>query len=304
MPVVAHRDVPSSSSRRIASEPTNRRDPSRTPRSIQPKPSSLGVTVSASLIASRASCHSMSISASPASMRSVISASSPNGRMPWPRPGLEHGVEHVDRAVLGHRQLEAEVTGVAGPAQRHRGVGHLHRHVVEVAERLRLRHQGAQHGARPRPLDGEHPVALGDVLELDPQAAPELLEPRQRRPRRGQEELVGRVPEHHPVVHHAALVVAPGRVLRLARPARLHVADQRPGQQPLGVRPGDEVLVERRGVEDPHRVPDREVLVLRSMGVAQRRQRALPVGVEPLVVELAQPRVERSRAHRRHATRY
>ena len=123
--------------------PTNRRDPSRTPRSIQPKPSSLGVTLSASLNASRASCHSMSISASPASMRSVISASSPNGRMPWPRPGLEDGVEHVDRAVLGHGQLEAEVAGVAGPGQRHRGVGHLRRHVVEVAERLGLRHQGA-----------------------------------------------------------------------------------------------------------------------------------------------------------------
>ena len=86
MPVVAQREVPSLSSRRIASLPTKRREPSRTPRSIQPKPSSLGVTRSASLNASRLSCHSTSISASPASIRSVISASSPNGRIPWPCP--------------------------------------------------------------------------------------------------------------------------------------------------------------------------------------------------------------------------
>ena len=296
--------VPSLSSRRIASEPTNRREPSRTPRSIHPKPSSLGVTRSASLNASRASCHSMSISGEPGldpQRHQGLLAERPDAVRPRRPPALRRARRPP---VLGHGQLEAEVAGVAGPAQRHRGVGHLDRHVVEVAQRLRLRHQRAEHGPRPRALHGEHPVALGDVLELDPHAAPELLEPRQRRPRRGQEELVGRVPEHHPVVHDVPVVVAPRRVVRLARPARLDVAHQRPGQQPLGVRPGDEVLVERRGVEDPDRVPDREVLVLRCMGVAQRRQRPLPVRVEPLVVELAQPRVERSRAHLGNATRY
>ena len=95
------RRSPSARCRRAAragspSLPTKRRSPSRTPRSIQPQPSSLGVTRSASLKASRLSCHSMSISGSPASMRSTISASSPNGRMPCAPPGLEHGVEHVD----------------------------------------------------------------------------------------------------------------------------------------------------------------------------------------------------------------
>ena len=107
MPVVAQRDVPSTSSRRIASEPTKRRDPSRTPRSIQPKPSSLGVTRSASLNASRRRATRRRSAASPASMRSVIRASSPNGRMLWSRPGLQHGVEHGDRVVRRARSARS-----------------------------------------------------------------------------------------------------------------------------------------------------------------------------------------------------
>ena len=134
--------------------------------------------------------------------------------------------------------------------------------------------------------------------------APRSDEPAEDRPAGGEQELVGGVPEHHPVPHHVPAVVAPGRVLRLAGLALRDVADQRAGQQPFGVRSGDDVLVERRGVEDPDRVPDREVLVLRRVGVAQRRERALPVGVETLVVELAQPLVEGGRAHVNHGTRY
>jgi hypothetical protein len=80
-------------------------------------PSSVGVTRCASVNASRLLCHSTSMSGSPASMRSIISASSPNGRRPWPA-GLQHGVEHVDRVVRLDGDLEAEVAGVAGAGQR------------------------------------------------------------------------------------------------------------------------------------------------------------------------------------------
>ena len=60
----------------------------------------------------------------------------------------------------------------------------------------------------------------------------------------------------------------------LGRPATAHTAD----------------------VTDPDAVADGEVLVLGRVGVAQRRQVARPVGVEQLVVQLAQPVVERRRA--------
>ena len=99
--------------------------------------------------------------------------------------------------------------------------------------------------------------------------------------------------EDDAVLHHEAAVVAPQRVLRLPGPAGADVADQHAGEEPLGVRAGDPVLEQRRGVEDPDGVADREVLVLRRVGVAQRRQVALPVRVEALRVELAEPRVER-----------
>ena len=53
-------------------------------------------------------------------MRSIISASSPKGRRPCGAPGLEDGVEHVERVVGLDGDLEAEVAGVAGARQRDR----------------------------------------------------------------------------------------------------------------------------------------------------------------------------------------
>jgi hypothetical protein len=213
--------------------------------------------------------------------------------------GLEHRVEHGDCALGPDRDLEAEVSGIAGARQSHRRVGHLGGHMLEVGQRLGLGHQGSEHGPRARPLDGEHPVVAGHVLEVHPQTGRQLLEPRERGPAGGEQELVCGVTERHAVVHHESAVVAPGRVLRLPRPTGADVPHQRAGQEALGVRTGDPVLVQRRGVEDADRVADREVLVLRRMGVAQRRQLALPVGVETLAVELAQARMERrGRDHR------
>ena len=114
---------------------------------------------------------------------------------------------------------------------------------------------------------------------------------------RGQQPVVLGVPEQHAVLEHVAGLVAPDGVHGLAGAAPPYVAGHHAGQEPLGVRPGDPVLVQRRGVEEPRGVPDREVLVLRGEVVAQRREVARPVAVEAGLVELVQPRVEGRRLH-------
>ena len=103
--------------------PMKGRVSSSMPRSIQPMPSSVGVTRSWSVKTSRLLCHSTSMSGSPASMRSIISASSPNGRMLWPCPASSTASSTVDGVVGLDGELEAEVTGVAGAGHGDRGVG-------------------------------------------------------------------------------------------------------------------------------------------------------------------------------------
>ena len=106
-PVVSQRDVPSTSSRRIASDPTKRREPSRTPRSIQPKPSSLGVTQSASLNASRAVLPLDVDQGEPgldAQRHQGLLAERPDAVV---APRLQHGVEHRDRVVRRARSARS-----------------------------------------------------------------------------------------------------------------------------------------------------------------------------------------------------
>ena len=68
--------------------------------------------------------------------------------------------------------------------------------------------------------------------------------------------------EHDAVLDDEAAVVAPERVLGVAGRARPDVAGEHAGQEPLGVGTVDPVLVQRRRVEDPGAVADREVLEL------------------------------------------
>ena len=68
-PTLAQREVLSASSRRIALRPMNGRSSASMPLSIQPKPSSFGVTRSWSVNANRLDENSTLISTSPASMR-------------------------------------------------------------------------------------------------------------------------------------------------------------------------------------------------------------------------------------------
>ncbi len=108
----------------------------------------------------------------------------------------------------------------------------------------------------------------------------------------GQEELVGRQPEHHPVFHDVAVVVAPDGVLRPPGSAAPDVTRQHPAQEPLGLGAHQPVLVERRGVEDAGTVAHRQVLELLRELVLVGHQVAGPVTPQAGLVERRDTLVE------------
>ena len=150
-----------------------------------------------------------------------------------------------------------------------------------------------EHVAAQRPLHGQRGDALAHVLDLDVQSASVHPEPAQRRV--GGRPAVALLLEagDRPVVDHAAVLVAPGRVVdaadaELARVPRDHAVDE-----PRGVRPGDQVLVERRDVDERRRLPDGVVLDLVGVGVRARREIARPFAPLQLGVEWRGPGIER-----------
>ena len=201
--------------------------------------------------------------ARPASMRVMSRACSPNGRKPCPSPASMTASSTASASSRRDADLVAEVTGVAGARDRHRRLGDLGVGVVEVAQLLDARGELREDLPRARSLHGQHAVVVGDVLDRDVEPPGEVAEVADVRLRRGEQELVLRVPEDHAVLEDEPAVVAPDRVLRLARTALPDVARHHAGEQPLGVLAGDPVLVQRRGVEESGAVADREVLVLR-----------------------------------------
>ena len=159
--------------------------------------------------------------------------------------------------------------------------------------------------ARPGSLDGEDAVVVADLLDRDVVAAPdEVLEVGEVGFRGGQQELVGGGAQDDPVLDHEAAVVAPGRVLGIARGAAADVAGKDSGQEPLRVATVDPVLVERRGVEHAGRVADREVFELVRQLVAVRREMTRPMAPQPGLVEGVRALVEGGRPdHGRDDTR-
>ena len=144
---------------------------------------------------------------------------------------------------------------------------------------------------------------MADLLDRDLVAPDEVLEVGKVGLRRRQQELVGSRSQDDAVLDDEAAVVAPRRVLRVARGACPDVAGQDAGQEALGVTAVDPVLEERGGVEHPGRIADREVLELVGHLVAARRERARPVGPQAGLVQGVRPPVEwRSPDHARDDT--
>ena len=104
---------------------------------------------------------------------------------------------------------------------------------------------GARMSRARGPWTASTAQAVRHVLDPDVETADETLEVGEVRLGRGQDELVVGEPQDDAVLDDEAAIVAPGRVLRVARRARPDVASEDAGQEALGVWPVDPVLVER-----------------------------------------------------------
>ena len=147
-----------------------------------------------------------------------------------------HRVPDLERGLGRDPHLEAEVAAVAGPRDRH---GRARDGALGEPEERDGRHLGDEPGeqvARARALDGEHAEFVGDLLDRHALAPDEVLEPGEIRFGGGQQELVGGRPEDDAVLDDEAAVVAPGRVLGVARRARPDVAREDAGQEVFRVR--------------------------------------------------------------------
>ena len=228
-------------------------------------------------------------------MRSIISASSPNGRRLCGRPASRIGVEYVDRVLGLDGDLEAEVAGVAGARQGDRCRADLGLGLPEERQRRRPRvpaHSARRGSAdpgsrgcrsrrrrprsstrsRPRrslnqPKLGRAAVSRKSVSECRKTTPSSMTKPRSS--------------------HHSG-------VLRLAGPAAADVAGQhaRRGSRSAS---GPWMRYLNRGEvsKTPTALRTAKYSCFGRVRVAQRGQVPLPVRVEALGVELAQPGVER-----------
>jgi hypothetical protein len=123
--------------------------------------------------------------------------------------------------------------------------------------------------ARGRPLDGEHRVAVGAVVDVDVELAGLLLEPRQvlgvvggvgHREIAVRAEVVG-----EEVVENAAVLAAQHRVLGAARGDLRDVVGQDPLQERLGLGPARLNLAHVADVEHPDGGPDGHMLGLDAL---------------------------------------
>ena len=145
----------------------NARSSVSTPLSIQPRPSSCGVARSASVQAKRLLAKSTSSSSSPASIRVMYSAWSPNGSTPMPAGRLPDRVPRGQRVLGLDPDLVAEVAGVAGPRDRDLAAADLAPGDPEVRQRLDARLEAGEDPPRARALEAEHGPVLGDLLDHD-----------------------------------------------------------------------------------------------------------------------------------------
>ncbi len=117
--------------------------------------------------------------------------------------------------------------------------------MLEVVQRGDLRDQRLEGRAGPLALDGQYAEVRRDLVHGHLERADVLQQEGQVRLGGREQEVVGRVPEHHAVLEDEAAVVAPHRVLRPPRAAGADVTGEDPAEEPLRVSTGDRVLVQR-----------------------------------------------------------
>ena len=144
--------------------------------------------------------------------------------------------------------------------------------------------------------------AFAHVLDRDVQAARVHPEPAQRRI--GGRPAVALLvqPGDRPIVHDKAVFVAPGRVVDAADGELVRVARDHAVDEPRRVRAGDEILVERRDIDERGRLADGVVLDLVGVVIRAGGEIARPFPPLLLAVERRRARIERG-SYRHRGTR-
>ena len=135
------------------------------------------------------------------------------------------------------------------------------------------------------PWSASAATRVGDVLDLHVETGGMLRDPAEIRLGRRPAEAVVLEPGHGAVVEHQAVLVAPRRVDHLSRLELRRVARDHAIDEPHRVGPGEQVLVERRDVDQPGGVADGVVLVLVQRLVRARRVVARPLAVVETLAE-------------------
>ncbi len=172
-------------------------------------------------------------------------------------------VPYRQRPLRIHPDFEAEIAGVAGARDADRNVadaGVRQAKILELVERLCA--AAVEHRARLWTLQaqGRHPVGDFGDFHVEPDRV--HREPAQRRFGRGHAKAVLVQLGDRAVVKHLPVVVAPAGVVDLAH---LHFQDVARGdlvQQARGIRPLDQVLHQRRDVDQRRAIADRPIFVL------------------------------------------
>ena len=200
------------------------------------------------------------------------------------RTNLEQGIPEVDRPRRLDPQFVAEIARVAraghvdGDLAYGRGASAEILQAAPVLSRNRL-----EHGPRRRPLEGQRSDLPGDVIDSNVQPARVQAEPpvvglRSRPPERRLFQTA-----HGAVVDELAALVAPGRVVDLIDLKLAGVSRDDAVDQPDRVGPGDQVLEQRRHVDEPGRLANGVVLDVDRIGVLADGVIAPPVLPRPLL---------------------
>ena len=132
-----------------------------------------------------------------------------------------------------------------------------------VLEALQIgRRQLLEDRSRARPLQGQGRRRRGHVLDLHVEARGVEVQPAEVRVGGGEAERLLAEARDGAVVDHLAGRVAPGGIEHLAHLGPGDVARDDAVKEPLGIRAHDQVLVERRHVEQRRRAADSVVLAV------------------------------------------
>ena len=185
------------------------------------------------------------------------------GRDAVRRAGLRDRIPQRDGLRRIYPDLVAEVAGVAGARDRHRNSPDLGTRQPEVFQTGEIALGGKlQDLTRAWALEREGSRALRDVLNLHIETRRVQMQPPQRGIGRGHAVRLIAQDRDRTVVDLFALVVTPGRVQHLADLGFADVARDDVIEQPRGVTAGDQVLVQRRDIEQRRGIPNRVVFAI------------------------------------------